>query len=126
MQPASMALVCHGIDKGQIASRELIDVKPQQAREFSEVMMKSFADALPPKSPVKSTPTGGRMRPPIGRLATISLANIMGSGLGLPMGIVIASGSSPVAVFHDAEATGRNPFVTRVGRESEPVRMRRV
>jgi hypothetical protein len=39
---------------------------------------------------------------------------------------VIASGNSPVAVFHAAEATGRNPFVTCVGREDEPTRIRRL
>jgi hypothetical protein len=39
---------------------------------------------------------------------------------------VIAAGASPVAVFHAAEATGRNPFVTCVGREDEPTGMRTV
>ena len=46
--------------------------------------------------------------------------------IGFADGAVIASGTSPVAVFHAAEATGRNPFVTCVGREHEPTRMRRV
>jgi hypothetical protein len=39
---------------------------------------------------------------------------------------VIAAGTSPVAVFHAAEASGRSPFVTCVGHEDEPTRMRRV
>ena len=39
---------------------------------------------------------------------------------------MIAAGTSPVIVFHAAEAMGRSPFVTCVGREDEPVRMRRV
>ena len=30
-----------------------------------------------------------------------------------------------MAVFHAAEESGRNPFVTCVGREDEPCRMRR-
>ena len=45
--------------------------------------------------------------------------------VGFADGTVIASGSSPVAVFHEAEASGRHPFVTCVGREDEPCRMRR-
>jgi hypothetical protein len=49
-----------------------------------------------------------------------------GRWIGFPGGAAIASGTSPVAVFHAAEATRRNPFVTCVGREDEPVRMRRV
>src|SRR5438309_12034537 len=46
--------------------------------------------------------------------------------IGVADGSVIASGNSPVAVFHAAEATGRKPFVTCVGHEDEPTRMRRV
>jgi hypothetical protein len=46
--------------------------------------------------------------------------------IGFADGAVIASGASPVVVFHAAEATGRSPFVTCVGREDEPVRMRRL
>lgn len=45
--------------------------------------------------------------------------------IGFADGKVISSGTSPVAVFHEAEATGRNPFFTCVGREHEPRRMRR-
>ena len=46
--------------------------------------------------------------------------------IGFTNGVVIASGVSPVAMFHAAEESGRNPFVTCVGREDEPCRMRRV
>ncbi len=38
---------------------------------------------------------------------------------------VVASGDSPVRVLHAAQRTGRHPFVTCVGRENEPQRMRR-
>lgn len=54
------------------------------------------------------------------------LSRYQGQWIGFADGVVIASGTSPVAVFHAAEATRRNPFVTCVGREDEPVRMRRV
>ena len=39
---------------------------------------------------------------------------------------MIASGNSPVTVFHAAEATGLHPFFICVGREEEPCRIRRV
>jgi hypothetical protein len=41
-------------------------------------------------------------------------------------GAVIASDSSPVEVLQAAQASGRHPFVIRVGAETEPCRMRRV
>ena len=44
--------------------------------------------------------------------------------IGFADNAVIASGTSPVAVFHVAEELGRNPFVTCVGHEDEPCRMR--
>ena len=39
---------------------------------------------------------------------------------------MIASGSSPVTVFHASEATGLHPFFICVGKEEEPCRIRRV
>src|SRR5207237_725422 len=39
-------------------------------------------------------------------------------------GRVVASGTSPVTVFHEAEATGLHPFFICVGREDEPCRIR--
>ena len=40
-------------------------------------------------------------------------------------GAVIAAGRSPVDVFHEAQESGRHPYVTCVGREHEPARIRR-
>ena len=45
--------------------------------------------------------------------------------IGFADGKVVASGSSPASVFHEAEATGLHPFFIRVGREDEPYRIRR-
>jgi hypothetical protein len=45
--------------------------------------------------------------------------------IGFAEGRVIVSGTSPVEVFHTAQASGKHPFVTRVGHENEPNRMRR-
>jgi hypothetical protein len=44
--------------------------------------------------------------------------------IGFAEGRVIVSGTSPVEVFHTAQASGKHPFVTRVGHENEPNRMR--
>src|SRR5437867_11269526 len=49
-----------------------------------------------------------------------------GQWIGFADGAVIASGTSPVTVFHAAEASGRHPFFICVGREDEPCRIRRV
>ena len=45
--------------------------------------------------------------------------------IGFAEGRVMVSGTSPVEVFHTAQASGRHPFVTCVGHENEPNRMRR-
>ncbi len=45
--------------------------------------------------------------------------------IGFAGGSVVASGKSPVAVSHAAEATGLHPFFICVGREVEPCRIRR-
>jgi hypothetical protein len=46
--------------------------------------------------------------------------------IGFANGHVIVSGTSPVEVFYSAQASGQHPFVTCVGHEHEPNRMRRV
>lgn len=45
--------------------------------------------------------------------------------IGYADGHVVASGASAVEVLHAAQASGLHPFVTCVGREHEPSRMRR-
>lgn len=53
------------------------------------------------------------------------LAEYRGQWVGFADGRVVASGRSPVAVLVAAEATGLWPFLTCVGREFEPDRVRR-
>jgi hypothetical protein len=53
------------------------------------------------------------------------LGQYHGQWIGFADGRVVASGTSPVTVFHAAEATGLHPFVICVGREEEPCRIRR-
>lgn len=87
--------------------------------------MKSLADALPPEIARKINPEWRKNEAAYWDVRDRLLAQYQGQWVGFSDGAVIASGASPVAVFHAAEASGRNPFVTCVGRENEPCRMRR-
>src|SRR5438309_10896385 len=88
--------------------------------------MKSLADALPPEIARQISPDWRRNEAGYWAVRDQLLAQYRDQWIGFADGMVIASGTSPVAVFHVAEASGRNPFVTCVGREDEPTRMRRV
>ena len=88
--------------------------------------MKSLADRLPPEIARQIRPDWRKNEAAYWAVRDQLLSQYQGQWIGFADGAVIASGTSPVAVFHAAEATGRNPFVTCVGREDEPVRMRRV
>jgi hypothetical protein len=88
--------------------------------------MKSLADALPPEIARQIHPDWRKNEAAYWAIRDRLLGQYQGRWIGFADGAVIASGTGPVAVFHEAEATGRNPFVTCVGREDEPVRMRRV
>ena len=88
--------------------------------------MKSLADALPPEIAQQIDPEWRKNEAAYWAVRDQLLGQYQGQWIGFADGAVIASGRSPAAVFHAAEATGRSPFVTCVGRENEPVRMRRV
>ena len=87
--------------------------------------MKSLADGLPPEIARQIHPDWRKNEAAYWAVRDQLLSQYQGQWIGFADGAVIASGTSPVAVFHAAEATGRNPFVTCVGHEDEPVRMRR-
>jgi hypothetical protein len=87
--------------------------------------MKSIADQLPPDIARKIHPEWRKNEAAYWAARDQLLSQYQGQWIGFADGAVIASGTSPVAVFHVAEASGRNPFVTCVGHESEPTRMRR-
>ena len=87
--------------------------------------MKSLADALPPEIARQIDPAWRKNEAAYWAARDQLLSQYHGQWIGFADGAVIASGSSPVAVFHAAEAMGPSPFVTCVGRENEPVRMRR-
>src|SRR5882724_10460601 len=88
--------------------------------------MKSLADQLPPEIARQIHPEWRKNEAAYWSVRDQLLGLYRGQWIGFADGTVIASGSSPVAVFHEAEASGRHPFVTCVGREDEPCRMRRV
>jgi len=88
--------------------------------------MKSLADELPPEVAQQIHPGWRKNEAEYWAARGQLLSKYQDQWIGFADGAVIASGTSPVAVFHAAEAAGRNPFVTCVGREDEPCRMRRV
>ena len=88
--------------------------------------MRSIADQLPPEIARQIHPDRRKNEADYWAIRDQLLNQYRGQWIGFADGAVIASGTSPVAVFHAAEASGQNPFVTCVGREDEPVRMRRV
>jgi hypothetical protein len=87
--------------------------------------MKSLADALPPEIARQIHPDWRRNEEGYWAVRDQLLGQYQGQWIGFADGAVIASGTSPVAVFHAAEASGQYPFVTCIGREDEPCRMRR-
>ena len=87
--------------------------------------MKSLADQLPSEIARQIHPDWRKNEAAYWAVRDQLLGQYQGQWIGFADGVVIASGTSPVAVFHAAEESGRNPFVTCVGREHVPCRMRR-
>jgi hypothetical protein len=88
--------------------------------------MNRIADQLPPQIAQQSHPDRRKNEADYWAARDQLLKQYHGQWIGFADGQVIASGSSPVTVFHAAEASGRHPFFICVGREDEPCRIRRV
>jgi hypothetical protein len=88
--------------------------------------MKSIADQLPPEIAKQIHPDRRKNEAAYWTVRDQLLDQYQGQWIGFADGMVIASGSSPVTVFHAAEASGLHPFFICVGREEEPCRIRRV
>jgi hypothetical protein len=88
--------------------------------------MKSIADQLPPEIARQIHPDRRKNEADYWAVRDQLLDQYRGQWVGFADGRVIASGGSPVTVFHAAEASGRHPFFVCVGREEEPCRIRRV
>ena len=87
--------------------------------------MKSIADRLPPEIARQLHPDRRKNEAGYWAVRDQLLDQYRGQWIGFADGMVIASGGSPVTVFHEAEASGRHPFFICVGREEEPSRIRR-
>ncbi len=87
--------------------------------------MKGLTDALPPEIARQINPGWRKNEAAYGTLRDQRLSQYEGKWIGFADDAVIASGDSSVAVFHAPEAPGRDPFVTCVGHEEEPIRRRR-
>ena len=87
--------------------------------------MKSLADGLPPEIARQIHPDWRKNEAASWVVRDQLLERYQSQWIGFADGVVVASGTSPVVVFHAAEASGHHPFVTCVGREDEPCRMRR-
>ena len=87
--------------------------------------MKSIADQLPPEISRQIHPDRRKNEERYWAVRDQLLEQYRDQWIGFADGKVIASGSSPVTVFHEAEASGQHPFFICVGRENEPTRIRR-
>ena len=88
--------------------------------------MKSLADALPPEIARQIDPDWRKNEAAYWAVRDQLLNQYRGQWIGFADGRVVASGISPVGVFHAAESTGLHPFFICVGREEEPCRIRRL
>jgi hypothetical protein len=87
--------------------------------------MRSIADQLPPEIAAQIHPDRRKNEAAYWAARDQLLEQYRDKWVGFADGKVVASGSSPVSVFHEAEATGLHPFFACVGREQEPCRIRR-
>lgn len=88
--------------------------------------MNSIADQLPPEIARQIHPDRRKNEAAYWAVRDQLLDQYRGQWIGFADGVVIASGNSPVAVFHAAEASGQHPFLICVGKEEQPCRIRRV
>lgn len=85
--------------------------------------MKPIVDQLPEEIAKQIHPDRRRNELEYWAVRDQLLTQYRGQWIGFADGAVIASGDSPVAVFHAAEASGRHPFLICVGSEDEPCRI---
>ena len=87
--------------------------------------MQSLADGLPPEVAQQIHPDWWKNEAKYWTQRDTLLAQYRDKWVAFANGVVVASGSSPVEVFHEAQESGQHPYVACVGREHEPCRMRR-
>lgn len=87
--------------------------------------MQSIADGLPPDVAQQIHPDWRKNEADYWAVRDSLLEQYADQWVAYANGAVIASGASPVSVLHQAQQSGKHPYVTCVGREHEPCRMRR-
>ncbi|MBI2323013.1 MAG: hypothetical protein HYU88_13210 [Chloroflexi bacterium] len=87
--------------------------------------MKSLADGLPPDIARQIHPDWRKNEAAYWAVRDQLLGQYQGQWIGFADGVVVASGTRPVVVFHAAHQAAEHPYVICVGREDEPYRMRR-
>lgn len=87
--------------------------------------MQSLADGLLPDVPRQVHPDWRKNEAAYWAARDSLLPQYRDQWIAFADGAVIATGGSPVEVFHQAQQSGKHPYVTCVGREHEPCRMRR-
>jgi hypothetical protein len=87
--------------------------------------MKSLADNLPPEFAAKVHPDWRKNEAAYWGVRDQLLPHYQGQWIGFADGVVLASGKRAVVVQHEAHEVAKHAFVTCVGRENEPERMRR-
>jgi len=87
--------------------------------------MKSLADGLPPEIARQIHPDWRKNEAAYWAVRDQLLSQYQGQWIGFADGVVVASGTRPVVVFHAAHQAAEHPYVICVGREDEPYRMRR-
>lgn len=88
--------------------------------------MRSLLEGLPPEIAKRIHPDWQKNEADYWAQRDTLLSRYRDQWIGFANGRVVACGTSPVDVFHRAQASGQHPFVTCVGHEREPNRMRRV
>jgi hypothetical protein len=88
--------------------------------------MKSLIDRLPPEIAQQIHPDWQKNEADYWAQRERLLTQYRNQWIGFANGHVIVSGTSPVEVLHAAQESGQHPYVTCVGHEHEPCRMRRV
>lgn len=87
--------------------------------------MKSLIEGLPPEVAKRIHPDWKKNEIDYWAHRDELLAQYRDQWIGFANGCVIVAGTSSVEVFHKAQESGEHPFVTCVGHENEPSRMRR-
>lgn len=87
--------------------------------------MKSIVDGLPPEIARQIHPDRRKNEEGYWAARPHLLEQYRDQWIAFAGGMVIASGDSPVAVFHAGETSGLHPFFICVGREEQPCRIRR-